>query len=119
MSVYDFEMEMCCDMQVDSLIRELELCKQAGNTKGRIVHPRYPAAPSRDTLFDSMNLYARFDDDGKVVIEGVVYYWNPVDGDTQKSAVIRTFKDIDGCLSWISCESSASDECVKVLNENC
>ena len=66
MSVYEFEMEMCCDMQVGCLIRELELCKQAGNTKGRVVHPRYPAAPSRDTLFDSMNLYARLDDDGKV-----------------------------------------------------
>ena len=59
MSVYDFEMEMCCSMQVRSLIHELELCKQVGATTGRMVSPRYPAAPRDDTLFDSMNLYAK------------------------------------------------------------
>ena len=31
MSVYHFEMEMCCSMQVRSLIHELELCKQVQN----------------------------------------------------------------------------------------
>ena len=45
MSVYHFEMEMCCSMQVSSLIHELELCKQVGDVTGRVVHPRYPAAP--------------------------------------------------------------------------
>jgi hypothetical protein len=48
-----------------------------------------------------------------------VFYWSPVDGDTQKSAVIHTFKDLDECLSWISNEHSAIDKCVEVLNENC
>ena len=57
--------------------------------------------------------------ENKVVVEGVVFYWNPVDGDTQKSAVIRSFKDIDECLNWISSESSARDECAEVLNEHC
>ena len=66
MSVYHFEMEMCCSMQVRSLIHELELCKQVGDITGRVVHPRYPAAPRDDTLFDSMNLYAKLADDGKV-----------------------------------------------------
>ncbi len=73
----------------------------------------------KKTLFDCMNLYARLKEDGKVVVEGVVFYWNPVDGDTQKSAVIRSFKDIDECLNWINSESSARDECVEVLNEHC
>ena len=45
MSVYDFEMEMCCSMQVRSLTHELELCKQTGDVKGRVVCPLYPAAP--------------------------------------------------------------------------
>ena len=67
MSVYHFEMEMCCSMQVRSLIHELELCKQVGDITGRVVHPRYPAAPRDDTLFDSMNLYAKLADDGKVL----------------------------------------------------
>ena len=74
---------------------------------------------NEDYLFDCMNLYARLKEDGKVVVEGVVFYWNPVDGDTQKSAVIRSFKDIDECLNWINSESSARDECVEVLNEHC
>ena len=98
MSVYDFEMEMCCDMQVGCLIRELELCKQAGNTRGRIVHPRYPAAPSRDTLFFFFFLYARLDDDGKVELSGAVFYWNR---DTQETTVIENFPDIDACLEWL------------------
>jgi hypothetical protein len=101
MGVYDFEMEMCCDMQVGSLIRELELCKQTGDTKGRIVHPRYPAAPSRDTLFDSMNLYARLDDDGKVELSGAVFYRNHADGDSQETTKIKDFADIDACLEWL------------------
>ena len=66
-----------------------------------------------------MNLYAMLKEDGKVVVEGVVFYWNPVDGDTQKSAVIATFKDLDECLTWISNESAAKEECVEILNENC
>ena len=101
MGTYDFEMEMCCSMQVRSLIHELELCKQVGDTSGRFVHPRYPAAPSRDTLFDSMNLYAKLDDDGKVELSATVFYWNHIDGDTQKTTVIEHFPDIDACLQWL------------------
>ena len=106
MGVYDFEMEMCCDMQVGSLIRELELCKQTDDIKGRIVHPRYPAAPSRDTLFDSMNLYARLDDDGKVELSGAVFYRSHGDGDSKTTRIIKTFPDIDACLEWLRCDPS-------------
>ena len=45
----------------------------------------------------------------------MLFYWNPVDGDTQKSAVISTFKDLDECLSWMSNEYTARDECVEIL----
>jgi hypothetical protein len=101
MSVYRFEMEMCCSMQVRSLIHELELCKQVGDITGRMVHPRYPAAPRDDTLFDSMNLYAKLADDGKVELSGTVFYWNHIDGDTQETTVIENFPDIDACLEWL------------------
>ena len=113
-----FNMEMCCSMQISSLRTKLEECKKDGRTNC-IVSPNYPAASNEDYLFDCMNLYARLKEDGKVVVEGVVFYWNPVDGDTQESAVIRSFKDIDECLNWINSESSARDECVEVLNEHC
>ena len=101
MSVRHFEMEMCCSMQVRSLIHELELCKQVGDTKDRMVHPRYPAAPRDDTLFDSMNLYAKLDKEGKVELSGTVFYWNHIDGDTQETTVIEKFPDIDACLEWL------------------
>ena len=101
MSVRDFEMEMCCSMQVRSLIHELELCKQVDDTKDRMVHPRYPAAPRDDTLFDSMNLYAKLDENGKVELSGTVFYWNHIDGDTQETTVIENFPDIDACLEWL------------------
>ncbi len=101
MSRYDYEMEMCCSMQVSSLIHELELCKRVGDTTDSTVHPRYPAAPRDDTLFDCMNLYAKMDNEGKVELSGTVFYWNPVDGDSQKTVVIEHFPDIDACLEWL------------------
>lgn len=101
MSRYDYEMEMCCSMQVSSLIHELELCKRVGDTTGHTVHPRYPAAPRDDTLFDCMNLYAKMDNEGEVELSGTVFYWNPVDGDSQKTVVIENFHDIDACLEWL------------------
>ena len=113
-----FNMEMCCRMQISSLRVKLEECKMIGRTNC-VVSPNYPAASNEDYLFDCMNLYAKLKEDGQVEVEGVVFYWNPVDGDTQKSAVIRTFKDIDECLSWMSNEYAARDECVEILNEKC
>ena len=43
----------------------------------------------------------------------------PVDGDTQKSMTIKTFPDLDDCLSWLGNESAARDKCVEMLDENC
>ena len=117
-SLWLFNMKRCCNMQISSLRVELEECKRSGRTDC-VVSPDYPAASNEDYLFDCMNLYANVKEDGQVVIEGVVFYWSPVDGDTQKSAVIHTFKDLDECLSWISNEHSTIDKCVEVLNENC
>ena len=98
-----FNMDMCCSMQISSLRTKLEECKRDGRTNC-VVSPNYPAASNEDYLFDCMNLYASLKEDGQV---------------TQKSAVIRSFKDIDECLNWINSESSARDECVEVLNEHC
>ena len=107
MSVRDFEMEMCCSMQVRSLIHELELCKQVGDTTDRMVHPRYPAAPCDDTLFDCMNLYAKLDKEGKVELSGTVFYWNHIDGDTQNTTVIENFSDIDACIDWLKSDGTS------------
>ena len=54
-----------------------------------------------DTLFDSMNLYAKLADDGKVELSGTVFYWNHIDGDTQQTTIIENFPDIDACLEWL------------------
>ena len=45
---------------------------------------------------------------------GETYYvrMDPVDGDTQKSTTIKTFPDLDDCLSWLGNESAARDKCV-------
>ena len=117
-SLWLFNMKMCCNMQISSLRAKLEECKRYSRTNC-VASPNNPAASNEDYLFDCMNLYARLKEDGTVTVEGVVFYWNPVDGDTQKSAVIRTFNDLDECLSWIGNESSAKEECVNVLDEHC
>ena len=70
-------------------------------------------------VFDCMNLYARLGDDGTVELSGTVFYWNPVDGDTQKSVTIQTFPNLEACLEWLGNESAARDKCVELLNENC
>ena len=84
-----FNMEMCCRMQISSLRTKLEECKRDGRTTC-VVSPNYPAA-----------------------------YWNPVDGDTQKSVTIQTFPSLDVCLSWLGSESAARDKCVEMLDKNC
>ena len=112
--LWRFNMDMCCSMQISTLRTRLEECKRDGRINC-VVGPRFPAASNEDYLFDCMNLYARLKEDGQVVVEGVVFY----DDDTHKSAVIRSFKDLDDCLAWIGNEYAAGDECVKVLNENC
>ena len=113
-----FNMEMCCGMQITSLRIKLEKCEATGRANC-VVSPNYPAASNEDYLFDCMNLYATLKADGQVVIEGVVFYWNPSDGDTRKSAVIRTFTNISECLAWLRNENAACDEAVNVLNEHC
>ena len=118
-SLWLFNMEMCCRMQVSSLAAKLEDCKRMRRTTSCVVSPDYPAASNEDYLFDCMNVYARLDDDGNVELSGTVFYWNPVDGDTQKSTVIQTFPDIDSCIEWFADESAARDKCVELLNENC
>ena len=75
-----FNMNMCCSMQISSLRTKLEECKRDGRINC-VVSPNCPAASNEDYLFDCMNLYARLKEDGQVVVEGVVFYWNPVDGD--------------------------------------
>ena len=117
-SLWLFNMEMCCSKQISSLRAKLEECKRIGRTNC-VVGPNYPAASNEDYLFDCMNIYARLKEDGQVEVEGTVFYWNPTDGDTQKSVVIRTFKNLDECLSWISNGSSAKKDCVEALDENC
>ena len=90
-----------------------------GRTTSGVVSPNYPAASNEDYLFDCMNLYARLGDDGTVELSGTVFYWNPVDGDTQKSVTIQTFPNLDDCLSWLGNESAARNKCVEMLDENC
>lgn len=114
-----FNMDMCCRMQISSLLVKLRDCKRMGRTTSCVVSPNYPAASNEDYLFDCMNLYARLGDDGTVELSGTVFYWDPVDGDTQKSTTIKTFPDLDDCLSWFGNESAARDKCVEMLDENC
>jgi len=111
-----FNMDMCCGMQISSLIAKLEDCKRMGRTTSGVVSPNYPAASNEDYLFDCMNLYARLGDDGTVELSDTVFYWNPVDGDTQKSVTIQTFPNLDACLEWLGNESAARDKCVELLN---
>ena len=109
-----FNMHMCCSMQVSSLREKLEECKRLGKSNC-VVGPKFPAASREDYLFDCMDIFATLKEDGQVIVEGIVFY----NDDKSKSVVIQKFSDIDECLAWISNEYTASDDCVKMLNENC
>ena len=108
-----FNMKMCCRMQISSLLAELQNYKRMGRTTSCIVSPLYPAASNEDYLFDCMNLYARLGDDGTVELSDTVFYWDPVDGNTQQSVVIQTFSDLDACISWLGNKEAARDKCVE------
>ena len=47
-----FNMEMCCSMQISSLLTKLEDCKRMGKTTSCVVSPNNPAASNEDYLFD-------------------------------------------------------------------
>lgn len=117
--LWEFNMERCCDMQLDTLTARLGYCKKTGIVGERVIKPDYPAAPNEEDLFDCMNLCATIRQDGTVELEGTVSYWYPNMGNKRMSALIRTFKDVDECLDWLSVPSRACRECVKVLSENC
>lgn len=106
---------MCCGMQINSLYHKVLECKENGTTAGFSVHPRNPAAPYDDLLFDSVRLYAKSADGNEVEISGTVSYWHPSEGYWKTSAVIRRFEDIDACLTWLKNEIAAGEECANVL----
>ena len=119
MNVWKWEMDMCCSMHINSLYKQLKELKEKGITTCIAVHPKYPAAPHDETLFDCVMLYAKSIDNGKMEISGTVFYWSPSKGNWQKSTVIRTFADIDECIAWLANENAASNECAEILYERC
>lgn len=98
-------------MQIRALRKLLLECKQNGTNMGVLIKPDYMAAPENDSLFDCLQLYAKAADNNTVELSGTVYYWNPVDGTREVSVLIHTFNNIDDCISWLSDEASASEEC--------
>ena len=115
--LWEFNMKMCCSMQISDLREKLESCQRIGITKNHVVRPQYPVAPNEDYLFSSMNLYANMKEDETIELEGIVYYDNIEY--KSKSAIIRTFRDLSECLEWISHEEIACEKCVMVLDEKC
>ena len=68
-----------------------------------------------------MNLYAKFDDEGKVELSGAVFCWNHVDGDTRTITVIKSFPDINACwdlrLSWVLKNKKVYRNMTEILEE--
>lgn len=120
MNVWKWEMEMCCSLHVNSLLKLLQACKEEGKTTGINVCPNYGAAPHDESLFDSVTLSAKsVGEDVKIEITGTVTYWNPYDSFRSKSTVIRSFNSLDECMAWLMNENTASKECAELLEEHC
>lgn len=114
-----WEMEMCCDSHVESLLKMLQTCKDRGHIKGFYLTPNYAAAPQDETLFDSVRLYAKSVDEGNMIeLSGEVTYWNPFSGFVGKTAVIHTFHSIDECVDWLK-DHNVSKECAEILFSSC
>ena len=119
MNVWKWEMDMCCSMQIESLRKQLQECKNKGITTEIALSPEYPAAPRNESLFDCVMLYAKSLKDCKLEVSGTVFYWSPGRGNWQKSSVIRIFDNLDECINWLSNEDKASEECTEFLYEKC
>lgn len=111
-SVRGYEMESCCRMQIKPLLELLEGCRQNNITTGISVKPKFMAAPENDSLFDSLQLFAKSTENDAIEISGTVYYGYP--DNTEKSAVIRTFNSLDDCIAWLSDKNSV-EECAEKL----
>lgn len=114
-SVRRYEMETCCRMQIESLLELLYECRRSNNGSAISVTPRYLAAPHDDSLFDSLRLYIKTIDGGKLELSGTVYYWNPVDGSREEKAVIRIFDSLDSCIAWLESGTDAIEKCADAL----
>ena len=120
MDVWKWEMESCCSMILRELYEKMKELFDNGDTTVISISPQFLAAPRNETLFDGVSLYVKSQDDGKIKVEGVVYYWHATEGRSHKSTEIRDFENIEDCLQWLKNEQYAgSNECADIFNERC
>ena len=115
MSAWEFEVGMCCGMQVEALQKKLQQAKDDDNYLGTVVDSGLIAARQNESLFDSITMVAKIATNGATEVTGKITYWHPVDSFSSKSTTIATFKNIDACLDWLSQKSMASADCLNAF----
>ena len=119
-NVWKWEMESCCCMNLEDLYKQLSELYEKGKTIDISISPDFKAAPHDETLFDGVVLLVKSTDEGKIEVNGVVYYWHATDGGWHENTVIRTFEKIEDCLQWLKNDDyAASKECSDILYERC
>lgn len=119
MNIWKSEMTSCCRMNIEALYKRLMENKEGAGVAGFLLSSGIAAAPHDETLFDSVTFYVKTVDNGSNELIGKVHYWHPTDGPSDKTAIIRTFDDIDKCMEWLTDKWQAIDESAGVMAEKC
>ena len=116
MSRWEMEIDMCCDNQVGSLYDVLmERKNSEGFKSGDVITSAIASAPFTESLYDSLRLYVRINEDNSVELIGKISYWQADRGYYGSDTHIRDFKDINECIEWLGRSSSASDYCTEAF----
>lgn len=120
MDIWKSEMESCCSMNINALYKRLLEKKDEAGEVGFTLNSGIAAAPHDEMLFDSVTFHVKTIEDGKLEMTAKVHYWHTTDGALDKSAIIRSFKDVDECLEWLkNKEWASSHESADILAEKC
>lgn len=116
MSRWEMEIDMCCDDQVRSLYNVLVDREKSEDFKsGDIITSAIASTPFTESLFDSLRLYVRINEDNRVELIGRISDWQADRGYYGSDTHIHDFKDINECINWLGCSSSASDYCTEAF----
>ena len=116
--VWLWEMEMCCDMQLEALRNKVGEYRGKQLAPGTIIDSSMRACPIDETLFEGLDFHIQVLENGSLEVVGRVLYWHPTDGGWDKIVSLKIFATWEACIQWLQDENCASRrECARILKE--
>lgn len=117
--VWLWEMEMCCDTELEALRNKMNAYQGKRIPPGTVINSGMYACPMNESLFEGLSFRIEVHENGQLEVIGTVRYWNPSDGGWDMAASLRTFDTLEDCKQWLKDENSSSrKECARILQKH-